>query len=326
MGFLNNEGLQFLIDNYIPLMKDIEVIVNTIDDEKQNKISSISLTGDVKGTASFTDNPNEISIITSLVNDGGVQNSSFEIDYEVYSILANLILSSNIAASLGAVKILLAKYDEIIRANSNKLKTYTISYNLTKVSSNLSITSITQHEEFTATLTPDNGYSISSVSVMVNGTDMTSVFYKSGAVNIPYAMGNVVITATAIEAEEIVLPTNGVLLDASHFSIGSGSPTITTDGSGYIVITFNAVGEYFFVSTPGMTSSSTITLYSIEDYICEEATDGLGFYNQYGWCYLRNTQLMNGGSGVYFMLKSGDYSGNVPVTIKLKNVILTVRN
>lgn len=322
MKVLEQEGLVHLLTQ-IPNNDILATIIDAIDVEKQNTITSISLTGDVEGAVELSDNPSSISLNTSLKNAlaGG-----FEIDYKIYSIIANLIKTSNIATtSLGAVEILLAQYDAIIRANSDKLNTFSITYNLNHLSSNTSINSIIQHEQFTCTLTPENGYVIESVTVLINNVNVTSAFYKNGVITIPYCYGDIIITAVAEEGEEVEIPTNGVLLTASNFSIGSGSPTITTDDQGYLVITFNAVGEYFMVRTPGMTQSSTIRLHSIGDYVCDQATDGLGFYNEYGWCYLSATTLMNSGNGVYFMLKDGDYGGSVPVTIKMKNVILTVQ-
>ena len=76
-------------------------------------------------------------------------------------------------------------------------KTYTIKYNLTNVSSSNSSTSITGGSSFTATLTADSDYTLSTVTVTMGGIDVTDSVYADGVVTIASVTGNVSITATA---------------------------------------------------------------------------------------------------------------------------------
>ena len=75
--------------------------------------------------------------------------------------------------------------------------TYSISQNLTNVSSSNSQTSITNGGSFSTTLTANSGYELDSVVVTMGGTDITSTAYSNGVVTISNVTGNVIITATA---------------------------------------------------------------------------------------------------------------------------------
>lgn len=76
---------------------------------------------------------------------------------------------------------------------------WTITQNLTNVTSSFSGSSVVKGQPFNATLTPTDGYTIGSVTVTMGGKDVTDTVYSSGAVGITSVTGNVVITATATE-------------------------------------------------------------------------------------------------------------------------------
>ena len=78
--------------------------------------------------------------------------------------------------------------------------TYTITNTLTNVTNGNTASSVEENTRYTATLTAANGYEIDTVKVTMGGTDVTSTVYANGVVTIPAVIGNVVITATAKEA------------------------------------------------------------------------------------------------------------------------------
>lgn len=86
--------------------------------------------------------------------------------------------------------------------------------NLTNCASNNSMASIVEGGSYTATLTAANGYTLegASVSVVVNGVDVTDTAYTNGVITIQSVTGNVVITATAVEEKvdsgEVVMLSN----------------------------------------------------------------------------------------------------------------------
>lgn len=62
------------------------------------------------------------------------------------------------------------------------------------------ITAADMTQDFTATITADTGYTLSSVVVKVGGSDKTSQYYSNGVVSVPSSAmtaGDILIVATA---------------------------------------------------------------------------------------------------------------------------------
>ena len=79
---------------------------------------------------------------------------------------------------------------------------YTITNNLTNVSSSNSTGAIENDTRYTATLTVNDGYEMESVTVTMSGSDITATVYANGVVTIENVTGNVVITASATATQE----------------------------------------------------------------------------------------------------------------------------
>ena len=79
------------------------------------------------------------------------------------------------------------------------VSSYTVTNNLTNVTSNNASTNVFDGSSYTAILTPKNTYNLSTVKVTMGGTDITSNVYANGMINIPKVTGDIVITATATE-------------------------------------------------------------------------------------------------------------------------------
>lgn len=77
--------------------------------------------------------------------------------------------------------------------------TFTVTQNLTNVTSSSTDTQVEEGTSFTATLTADSGYTISTVEVKMGGSDITSTAYDdtSNTVTVAAVTGDLVITATA---------------------------------------------------------------------------------------------------------------------------------
>ena len=63
---------------------------------------------------------------------------------------------------------------------------------------------IDKYQPFKARILANDGYIISSVSVTMGSTDVTSLVYSSGIINIPSVTGNVVITASATSLSDLI--------------------------------------------------------------------------------------------------------------------------
>lgn len=106
---------------------------------------------------------------------------------------------------------------------------YSISNNLTAASSNNSATLIEAGNPYTATITADTGYTISSYSVTMGGTDITSTAYSNGVITIPAVTGNVVITVAATKPQVNVLP-NALDTDLTSIYPTVSHPDLSTVG------------------------------------------------------------------------------------------------
>jgi len=83
---------------------------------------------------------------------------------------------------------------------------HSISSTLTGATSDNPATSIEDGDAYTATITPNSGYTIDSATVMMGGTDITSTSYSNGVISIASVTGNVSITVTASKARTNFLP------------------------------------------------------------------------------------------------------------------------
>ena len=80
---------------------------------------------------------------------------------------------------------------------------YTVTKNLTNVTSSNNETDVAEGESYTATLSAASGYTLGTVTVTMGGTDVTSTAYNSSThkITIAAVTGNIVITATATANE-----------------------------------------------------------------------------------------------------------------------------
>lgn len=105
---------------------------------------------------------------------------------------------------------------------------YSVACNLTNCINTNGAVEIAQGASYTATITPNSGYALQSVSVTMGGTDITASAVNGGNISIAEVTGNIIITAVAEEVGvEIVnqIPTS-VDTDGTIYN-GSGYKTDT---------------------------------------------------------------------------------------------------
>lgn len=98
---------------------------------------------------------------------------------------------------------------------------YSITNNLTNVT-NSNAASISSGGSYTATLTADSGYNLSAITITMGGVDITSTVYSSGSISIANVTGDVIITATATQAERTDMLTQAVDANGSPYNGGTG--------------------------------------------------------------------------------------------------------
>ena len=116
-----------------------------------------------------------------------------------------------------------AGYDRVIGFGATVY--HSVALRLTNVTSSNDALSVEAGAAYTATLTPEDGYQFKSVSVTMDGEDITSAAYSDGTVSIASVTGNVVITAKAQQRPNF---TNLVPL-----SINEDGTDFFVDGDGY---------------------------------------------------------------------------------------------
>ena len=83
---------------------------------------------------------------------------------------------------------------------------YAITKNLTNCTISNSSNKVVHGDEYTATIIPSSGYVLSSVSVTMNGADISSTAYRDGTVYIGNVTGDIAIVGTAVEQTITVDP------------------------------------------------------------------------------------------------------------------------
>lgn len=84
---------------------------------------------------------------------------------------------------------------------------YSITNTLTKCTSNNSAKQVAQGNSYSATITANSGYAMSSIKVTMGGTDITSTAVSGNKITVASVTGNIVITAVATEVQTAE-PTN----------------------------------------------------------------------------------------------------------------------
>lgn len=119
---------------------------------------------------------------------------------------------------------------------------YTVTNNLSNISTNNSTTSVDAGSSYNATLSPSSGYALGTVTVTMDGIDITSTAYSNGVISITNVTGNIVITANAAKVNYTNLvptsqevsstnPYNGVGYCNGKYLSSTASPWEGTDAA-----------------------------------------------------------------------------------------------
>lgn len=113
--------------------------------------------------------------------------------------------------------------------------TYSVTNNLTNVSTDNDASTTAGGMDYTATLTADEGYTLSEVTVTMDGEDVTADAYAEGVINIASVLGDIVITATAAEQvslEPVYALSEPLVFDGSTMKeIDTGYSFYRSDGA-----------------------------------------------------------------------------------------------
>ena len=125
----------------------------------------------------------EISTVTVTMGGIDITSTAYSNGHiEISSVTGNIIITAT-----GVV-------------SDNPTVTYTITNNLTNVSTSNSANSIVEGSSYEAKLSVSTGYSVGNVSITMGGVDITSTCYNNKTINISSVTGDIVIAAEAVES------------------------------------------------------------------------------------------------------------------------------
>ena len=147
----------------------------------------------------------------------------------------------------------------IITDGGGTLPSYSVTNDLTYVSTNNTATSVLYGNTYTATLTPDENYFIDSVTVTMGGIDVTSSVYSNGIISIASVTGNIVITAVG---DTTLVPYPYLQSDGTAF-ITLDEAADSTDVA--IEVTTAHVDKTTNTTNYAILGASTKTVFTFED-------------------------------------------------------------
>lgn len=155
---------------------------------------------------------------------------------------------------------------------------YNVTQNLTHVISSYVSPTVSAGGPLVATLTADSGYAINNVSVVMDGRNVTQLYYSDGEVNIPESTGDITITASAAAVSTTYSVTQALTNVTSSFtgnSIAAGgalTATLTAD-SGYTISSVTVtMGSADITGTAYDSSTNSVSVSSVSGDITITAT------------------------------------------------------
>lgn len=123
---------------------------------------------------------------------------------------------------IGTLQAKVKRLESLVDGGSTP-ETYGITQSCTNCTSSSNISAVNKNDSFTATYTPDSGYSSVSFIVKMGGTDITTSSVSGNTVTISKVTGNVAITANGVREITYTVSFSGV----------SGIPSQTVAAGGY---------------------------------------------------------------------------------------------
>jgi hypothetical protein len=171
----------------------------------------------------------------------------------------NIILSGNLSEGIYTAKY--EKQDGTTIEIGQLVFSYSVKNNLTNCKTNNNATSVANGGSYSATISANSGYTLSSVTVTMGGSPVS---VSNGVINISKVTGDIVITATAEKADTNALP-KAINAD--------GTPFVGTNGEkGYktgVRISGSSGGES---TQPGCMATGFIAVTSAQKAVVENIT------------------------------------------------------
>ncbi len=160
------------------------------------------------------------------------------VDVKVNGVLYSAIKSIRLLMAQGGY----AQFDYVepqTQPETPEVTTYSITNNLTHVTTSNAAASVAENAAYAAALTAADGYDLADVSVTMGGADITETAYADGAISIAAVTGDLVITATAISAPVVNTVKNlfdkNTMVTTGSF-VNTSGVVATSQGSKYATV------------------------------------------------------------------------------------------
>ena len=108
-----------------------------------------------------------------------------------------IVTQGNVTSGSNTVTISYEGLTTTVTFTAAVVTTYTITYNLTNVTSSSNVSVVEENDYYNTELTVEQGYTFGSCTVTMGGVDITSTAYSNMEILITEVTGNIVITASA---------------------------------------------------------------------------------------------------------------------------------
>lgn len=161
---------------------------------------------------------------------------------------------------IGTLQAKVKRLESLVDGGSTP-ETYGITQSCTNCTSSSNVSAVNKNDSFTATYTPNPGYSSVSLIVKMGGTDITTSSVSDNKVTISKVTGNVAITANGVQKITYTVSFSGVSGIASQTVAAGGyatePPTPTKDG--YVFDGWYNGNSKWNFNTDKVTSNITLT-------------------------------------------------------------------
>lgn len=217
---------------------------------------SISAVYTQSGTVYDTDSLDSLKsdlVVTALYDSGSA------------SVISSYTLSGTLAVGTSTITVSFGGQTTTFNVTVTATPSYSITNTLTHVTNSNNASSVVMNDSYSATLTADTGYYISSATITMGGNDVTSLYYSDGSINIGSVTGNVVITAVGqlepetglVYSNSEPITTDGTNLVDTEFAPGSGAFTIMCEWSN---VTFKNGGALFSLYANGSANNPVVAI------------------------------------------------------------------
>lgn len=247
--------------------------------------------------------------------------------------------------------------NEVFTLDAELPKTFTVTNNLANSTNSNSNTTVTEGNSYTATITPNTNYAISSITVTMNGIDVTNDVVSGNNINISNVTGNIVINVVTLST---LIPCTSITLDKSTLSfidktsqtlIATVQPSNTDDTVVWSsnhediasviggVVTAKKTGSCIITATCGnqsATCSVTVELpvvnYTVTNNLTECTSNNSATFIQEGNSYtatitptegysINSTSITMGGTDI---TSSSYNNGNINISNVTGNIVITI--